>query len=99
MLRERLRCADRDQGSVPPGSRPHRKLTRVPPGEESRCPSGRLRVRNHLIRRAPGRCQGAYPLMLTSPFDRSTVPGAQTWIGLSHEYSGWLVVSVTFSRS
>jgi hypothetical protein len=45
------------------------------------------------------RCQAAYPLIRISPFDTSTVPGAQTWIGLSHEYSGWLVVSVTFSRS
>jgi hypothetical protein len=48
---------------------------------------------------ATRRRQAAYPLIRISPFDTSTVPGAQTWIGFTHEYSGWLVVSVTFSRS
>jgi len=51
------------------------------------------------LRQPARRCQAAYPLIRISPFDTSTVPGAQTWIGFSHEYSGWLVVSVTFSRS
>jgi hypothetical protein len=45
------------------------------------------------------RCQAEYPLIRISPFDTSTVPRPQTWIGFSHAYSGWLVVSVTFSRS
>jgi hypothetical protein len=37
------------------------------------------------------RCQAAYPLTRISPLDTSTVPAAQTCIGFSHEYSGWLV--------
>ncbi len=44
-------------------------------------------------------CQAAYPFTRISPFARSTVPGAQTWIALTQEYSGWEVVSVTFSRN
>jgi hypothetical protein len=50
-------------------------------------------------RRAARFCQQAYALIRISPFDTSTVPGAQTWIGFTHEYSGWLLVSVTFSLS
>ena len=48
---------------------------------------------------ATRRRQTAYPLIRMTPFDTSTVPGAQTWIAFTHEYSGWLVVRVTFSRS
>jgi Transposase, Mutator family len=44
-------------------------------------------------------CQTAYPLIRTSPLPTSTVPGAQIWSGFTHAYSGWLDVSVAFSRS
>jgi hypothetical protein len=43
--------------------------------------------------------QTAYALNLTSRFAKSTVPGAQTWIGFTQEYSAAEVVSVMFNRS
>jgi len=55
---------------------------------------------NHVpFRSNSATCQAAYALNLISPFAKSTVPGAQPWIGFTQEYSAAEVKSVTFSRS
>lgn len=85
-----MKCGPRDL--FVSGSRANRKLAAT---------AGKVRVADHtdpLTRSATPPRQAAYPLIRISPFDKSTVPGAQTWSGFSQAYSGWSVISVTFSR-